>query len=921
MSFNHQLRRVRRILRGIRVLGALGMLLALAAFLWLAFGLADVAAAFEPATRVTLTTVLLAACAVVLLVALLRAVRVPARTAAAVADTALADPRQPAAAALSLDAGATATPLAQLLTTRTLDAAAATLAALPAKRLVPWRFVGLTLAAVLLPLLVIGGLALARPAAFATVAQRLLHPGTDIPPFSKLVFAVTPARPATVYGGELLIAAEITGDALTHPVACLIRQPRTGQVLSLPAFRESPTRFSRLLDSLTEPIEIAFAVGRARSTWLPVEILLEPNILSGVVRLTPPSYTGLPATEFPLDTNEIAAVEGSAVTLELTSNRPLGSATLVFTPTATPGQEPVPQSIDGTLPATQTAAFNWTATRSGRISATLRDLRGTPSPRPLDLAFRAAPDQPPNVALFSPPPMMLATPKSVIPVTGRAQDDFALSKVHFVRTLAGFRDRSHLVAPALREPAYEFAAKLDLDELGLEPGQTIELMLDASDHNPSLLGQGSSEISRIQIISEDQYAQYIRSKTTLDQFASRFQAAREAIDQAREALEKLKEASDKGDPEAIQQAVEAAAKAHERAAELLDKIAEDFPAFELEKRLQDLARKQANDLRENLKPLQDLDPNAPKEERQAAIEEMLDRLGRQQGQAQELNQDLAQVAQAAQLLEMAARFRQIYESQVNLAKRFRTIVEELRQGIDQNRRLLPSLADTQEKNRKALDEFKTELQRRLDALPNDNENLAPLMDSAAQFLNDLTEAAPETLMDEATKHGRAGDAGQAFANAERARALLERLLSEPEPFQQAAKGQAPQFNVPRPDVNQNLAQLLEGLLGQNQGPGQGDQPGGQGQGPGGMGPMAGPASGYSMNLPVVGPDRMQFAPPSPHGGGKNGDGKTPATQPLPETAETGTIKPTDTRHGQSSAVSPEAIPEPYREAVKRFLTP
>ena len=903
------------------MLGALGILLALAAFLWLGFGLADAAAAFEPATRVTLTTLLLSLCGIVLLVALLRSFRVPTFTAAVAADAALADPRQPAAAALSLEPATASTLLAQLLTTRTLEAAAATLAALPAKKLVPWRLLGFILAALLLPLLVIGGLALAQPAAFGTVAQRLLHPGTDIPPFSKLVFVITPDRPATVYGGELLITAEITGDALAHPVECLIRQSRTGEVLSLPAFRESATRFSRLLDSLTEPIEIAFAVGRARSTWVPVEILLEPNILGGVVRLTPPAYTGLPATEFPLDTNEIAAVEGSTVTLELTSNRPLGSATLVFTPAAIPGQEPVPQSIDGTLPAQQTAVFTWTATRSGRIAATLRDLRGTPSPHPLDLAFRAAPDLPPSVALLAPPPMMLATPKSLIPVTGRAQDDFALSKVHFVRTLAGFRDRSYLVAPALRDQSYDFSAKLDLDELGLEPGQTIELMLDATDHNPSLLGQGSSEISRIQIISEDQYAQYIRAKTTLDQFSSRFQAAKDAIDQAREALEKLKEASEKGDPEAIKKAAEAAAKAHEKAAELLEKIADDFPAFELEKRLQDLARKQAGDLRENLDPLKNLDPNAPKEEQQQAIDEMLKRLGRQQPQADELNQDLAQVAQAAQLLEMAAKFRPIYESQVNLAKRFGTIVEELRHGIDQNRRLLPSLADTQEKNRKALDDFKTELQRRLDALPNDNENLAPLADSAAQFLNELTEAAPETLMDAATKDGRAGDSGQAFANAEQARALLERLLSEAEPFQQAAKGQAPKFEIPRPDVNQNLAQLLEGLLGQNPGQGQGDQPGGQGQGPGGMGAATGPASGYSMNLPVVGPDRMQFSTPSPNGGGKNGEGKTPGAQPLPQTAETGTIKPTDTRQGQSSAVSPEAIPEPYREAVKRFLTP
>ena len=600
--FRQQLRRIRFLLRGSRLIGVLLGITALAAVLWLLFGLTDALAAFESSARVSITIALAILCAIALLIALIRALRVSAQAAAALADSALADPRQPAAAALSLDPAAAPTPLAALLTTRTLDSTATALAALPLGKIIPWRLLKRAVIALTIPLLAIGILRLARPAAFATIAQRLLHPASDIAPYSPLVFTLDPAKPATVYGGEILISAEITGAPLKHPVECLIRQARSREILRLPAFRESPTRFSRKLDGLTDPIEVAFACGKARSTWHPVEILLEPNILNGLVRLSPPAYTGLPPSEFALDTNEIAAIEGSTVTLELTSNRPLGSGTLEFTPATVPGTEPVPESFPATIPTAQTASFTWIATRSGRISATLRDLRGTPSPRPLDLAFRTLPDLPPAVALSSPPPMLLATPKSVIPIIGRAEDDFSLSKVHFVRTLSGFRDRSRVVAPALRDKTFDFSEKLDLDALGLEAGQTIELMLDASDHNPSLLGQGSSEISRIQIISEDQYAEYIRAKTTINQFANRFQAARDAMDAAKEALEKLKQAVEKGDPAAIEKAAEEAKQAHEKAAELLEKIAGDFPAFELEERLQELAEKQVDDLQRKHRP-------------------------------------------------------------------------------------------------------------------------------------------------------------------------------------------------------------------------------------------------------------------------------------------------------------------------------
>jgi hypothetical protein len=438
-------------------------------------------------------------------------------------------------------------------------------------------------------------------------------------------------------------------------------------------------------------------------------------------------------------------------------------------------------------------------------------------------------------------------------------------------------------------------------------------MLEASDHNPSLLGRTASEISKIQIISEDQYAEYIRAKTTIAQFSARFQATRDALDRARKALENLDQANQRNDPQAAAEALQQACKAHEDAIELLDNIAQDFPAFELEKRLQELAEKQANDLRENLQGLENADD--------AAIDEMLKRLGKHQQQADQLEEDVALTKDAAQLLEMAAKFRQVYENQKSLAKRFGTIVDEFRHGNNQNRRLLPSLADGQRKNREALDEFKLELKKRLEALQNADPLLDPLSNSAAQFLTDLEAAAPETLMDAATEHGKTGKANEAFTNADLARELLERLLSNPAPFPEAAMGKAPKFEVPRLDVNQNIEQMLKSLLGQNPGAPGTDGTTGEGQGHGGFGPGGVAMNGIPMDVPVVGPERLQFDPLSSASDGGGGEGKAGAVAPLPENAEAGTLKPTETRQGESATFSPESIPEPYREAVKRYFTP
>lgn len=919
-DFTRQIHRIRLLLGGGRLVAALLAVLAVAGLLWLAFGLVDGFAGFESGSRTAITVCLLTLVAISGLAALIQALRVSRSDAARLADSALADPRRPATASLSMASGHEMTPLAEMLARRTLDSASASLAGLSAGKILPWRLIGRVALALAIPLIGIGIFRAASPAGFTTIWNRLLHPGDDIPPFSPLVFQIEPSDLSAVYGGELELAATIAGGPLEQPVEWLIRRRNDGEVLRLPAFRESPTRFSRRLDGLTEPVEIAVSCGKARSHWKLVEILLEPKILSGMVRLTPPAYTGLTPTTFPLDTNEIAVIEGSGVSLEIISNRPLASGDLVFTPAALPGTETLPETIAGEVTSIHNATFNWVATRSGRISVMVRDLRGTPAPQPLDLALRILPDRAPVVELSNPPRLLLATPKSVIPISGTAEDDFSLSRLQFVRTLSGFRDRVRVVAPQLHDKTYQFDEKLDLYDLGLEAGQTIELMLEASDHNPSLLGQASSGISRIRIISEDQYAEYIRAKTTIAQFTARFEAAREAIDNAREALEKLRDALDKQDREAARKAIEDAREAHRKGADLLERIAGDFPAFELEKRLQELAEKQADDLLENLDALDDIDP-AGGDGQQAAIEEMLKRLGQRQEQAERLNADVGLAREVGKILEMAARFRQIYENQKSVAKRFGTIVREFQLGENQNRRLLPSLADTQEKNRKALDDFKIELKLRLEAIPGGEPMLAPLVNSAFQFLTDLDAAAPETLMDAATTHGRAGQANEAFTNAERARELLERLLSKPEPFPEAVMGKAPEFDIQNPDVNANIEQMLKALLGQNPGnPGDGQAPGG-GLGMGGAGADGAPMSGMPMDLPVIGPERLDFQPLAD--GSKPGDGKgrTGAVAPLPETAEAGTIRPTETRQGESSTISPESIPESYREAVKRFLTP
>lgn len=920
MNFHSALDRVRRWRRLGRWLVALLLAAAAACVLALTAGLADAWFAYEAGPRTSLVTLLLCVLAMSALLLLGAASLFSRKQGAQTADALLDSPRKPVEAAMGLPLTGEQTPLAKMLAERAQAEAAAALQTVPVSRLIGWDKVGraaLVLLAALLPSAV---LFLAKPEAARTIAGRLMSPSADLPPWSALKFTVEPQVLSAVYGGELALAVETSGAELEHPVELLVRRPGSGEVLRLPSFRETSTRFSRTLDSLTEPVSIAFASGKARSRWLPVELLLQPKVLAGKLTVTPPSYTGREATTVPLDSNEISAIEGSTVLLELSSNRPLAPSALVFTPATTPGVEALPEEIPGEVTGVEAVSFRWIATRPGKLSAVLKDVRGTPAATPVELTMKTLPDAAPVVDLASPPRMLLATPGTTLRLAGRAEDDHALSKVQLVRTLEGFRDRTRVVAPVLRERNYDFADAIELSRLGVSPGQTIELFLEASDHNPSLLGQGASEISRVRIISEDDYAERIRAQTTLEQFSARYAAIARAFEQARAALDAMDKAADLNEPAAVEEARKQAQEAHAQAAGLLEQLANDFPAFALEERLKQLAEKGAANAKANLEQLAGFDTKAAEGDQRRAIQEMRDRLGATEQEHQQLQADARQVSEAGKVLEMAAKFQQIYQNQVSVTKRIRTIAEEIHKGNDQNRRLLPSLGDTQQKNREELEKFSAELARRAEEM--DHPALAPLRASALKFVEELRAADPQSAMQSAAGEARKGAANDAFVQAELARSILEGLMKkEDDPFSAACQGQCLNFSVAPPDVHKTMAQLLEGLMCQNPGMNPGEGMGGGGMGSGGKGPTGNAAPGFSMpDIPVMGPQRMQFEPAS-MGGSGDGKAQTAAGKPLSTAAESESMRPSEKPRDTQSAPDPERVPEPYRDAVKRYFDP
>ena len=840
------------------------------------------------------------------------------RDAARQADSAVGSGRRDVLSALELAVPVGAeSPLAGWLRERAVTAAAARLRSLPVSSSVPRRALGKNFVRLAAIAVVIGLIALALPLPFQIIAKRLLDPRSDVPPYSPLHFTLGPQPAEVIYGGEFVVTADIAGGKLDASVRCLIRDVATRRVEESPAFQENPARYARTLEKVTAAVEVAFAVGRARSMWMPVNVRLQPKLQDVILTVEPPTYSGQPRREFPLGSQELAALPGSRITARITSNRPLADGRLeIKGPQLL--QEAVAERED-----THRVRVSWVARGSARLTFSVRDVTGTQS-EPLVAEQKLLPDERPDVVLHQPSGDVLATPDTELPLDATAGDDFGLTRVALVRKLTGYRERAQSEAVQTGIRKHSVSGKVNLAAFGVLPGQTIELTLEAADTNPNLLGVSVSEPAKIHIITREEYAAMLRSQTSLQEFADRYAALADAIQDAREALKELEAAAKTGDDKKAEEARKKAFDAHERAAKIFGQMAKDFPIFDSDSGLAEASKDVAGRLLENGKQLDEL-ANASAGEMGAAVSELKKRLGEAEQRAEPEMKKGERIVAAAKAVEQIGKFKELVESQRELVKDFNRASEQIRRGEAQAGSALADLARRQKENAEKLRSVEKELGAALDALP---EEFEAFTEEGREFLKLLKEADVPPVMDDAAKAAESADSRVSTEKASDALQRLEELLKKENGVCKACRngGSKPKFPWPQ-DLDSTMQQLMQQLIPQapGNGDGKGKKPGGSGEGAGASGDSE---HGFSMEgkmprLPMYGPPRSRFdqrAGPQLGGTGKAGDGKGKGSPGSGADIADNALPSQSSRKPTGEGAASEAVPEAYRNAVKRFFS-
>jgi hypothetical protein len=742
-------------------------------------------------------------------------------------------------------------------------------------------------------------LMLLKPQAVPILLARLLAPFADIPPYSPLVFKVQPEHPDVIYGGDLEVEVQISGGTVSGPVRILTRYE--GQVEESECFRGNDNFFSQKLEKVVRPVEFCFAAGHARSKWHPVRLLLEPRFALTRLTVAAPAYTREPLREIVLGREEIKALQGSHASLTVTSNRPLSGGELEIQPLA---QGAEPKVVAGEVTGMHTVRFEWLTSESANLKVQIRDVQGTPAPAPLAIKQTVLPDGAPRLVITEPGSHSLATPKTLLPVVGSAQDDFGLRRIDFVRTLQGYRERAEELPVPKGDRKYEFRSKLDLGALGVTPGEVIEIYLEGRDDNPSLSGIQASDVARIEIISEDEYAGMLRDQITLDELLARFQKIQEQLAKIREAITEAREAQENKD-EALKKSAEQAAEA----AKDLQQFAQDFPAFDAEQQM-------ASPLAESAARAQNAADRLSKlQASQSNLDEQLDEIRRQfdqdQAPLEAMLDDKGELETVGRVMEQAANFMRLVDQQRQLAN----WIDRMAQQNPSDASALSAAAQYQEQLRQITEKMPGQIREAAEKIP-DGSGYEQLKADALQFAGDLEgSGAPQSMQksESAAKNTNAPGASQSAQQAhEQLASLLPQDGEEENQFSSLCQGQCQRLFPQGSKMGKTLSQSLGPMLGRGRG----------GLGSGGPNDDGYATAGYSpLQLPVFGPERTRLTPPPRPvitSFGSLRDGQSTAPQ-LNDENQASISQPAEEAAGAAS-LSLQQIPEKYRSAVRKYFS-
>ncbi|NKB67129.1 MAG: hypothetical protein GKR89_08720 [Candidatus Latescibacteria bacterium] len=300
--------------------------------------------------------------------------------------------------------------------------------------------------------------------------HRCLHPGTQFERPPSVHISVSPGNTTLLKGEDLALQITFTGTA-----------PRTASLER----RESPqdswgrreiavaraASITHRLHQVKQSFSYQLVAPQGRSPIYRVEVIEPPSVEALHLEYHYPEYSGL-APRIDHESGDIAALVGTLVRFEISSNKSLAAAALV-----------VDDSLRQKARIEGSKAFvEWRIDRDRHYLIELQDNAGIFNQEPIRYAIQATVDAYPQVSLVEPGRDMDLPEDQLVPLAVEASDDFGVSRLQLVARLNDEEPQRRLL-PATPGPQIYLTHLWDLNNRNLLPEDRLYYHIEAFDND------------------------------------------------------------------------------------------------------------------------------------------------------------------------------------------------------------------------------------------------------------------------------------------------------------------------------------------------------------------------------------------------------------------------------------------------------
>jgi DNA-binding transcriptional regulator YiaG len=345
------------------------------------------------------------------------------------------------------------------------------------------RLAGIGLGATLLLAILFPGLASRSWEAYS-------NPLTDYSAPIPYDLSVEPGSVEAVKFDDFKITARVMGTDL--PAAATIHQRTVGgdwreigPVAALAGAKDAGTsggvgqlEFRHTIPQIKHDFEYFVTAGERTSSTYTVTAVDRPLVTGLRLEIFPPAYTGIAPSVVDENDGTISAPVGTTVKMRLESNRPLSTATVVYSDGETRPLEVRSQSASAELTIDKNRSYH----------LALLDASGRTNPHPIDYSITAIADRQPSVEIVMPGHNLDLTDAMAVDLKIVARDDYGFSRmVLHTRWLSEGRERAvrdfDIPGAGVSGERLELGYFWDLANWGLMPEDVVHYYVEITDND------------------------------------------------------------------------------------------------------------------------------------------------------------------------------------------------------------------------------------------------------------------------------------------------------------------------------------------------------------------------------------------------------------------------------------------------------